>query len=178
LALALGACETPISVAVDFDPEADFTQFRSYAWISDETLLPQVDGVSRGLPISPIDDPRIRRAVDSRLAAKGWEQLPIDEADLVVSYGIGAEEKTDVYQTPTSLGYHRRGYGYGNWYGGSAVYARQYTKGTLTLEFFDRQTKQAVWVGWASQRLSKSEERGAVVGRAVEKILMDFPSRS
>jgi hypothetical protein len=178
--LALGACETPISVAVDFDPDARLDEFTTYAWISSETLIPQVDGVTRGGPrISPIDDSRIRRAVDVRLAAKGWKRAPKEEADLVVSYGIGAEEKTELYETVGGYrGYLGYGYGYGGWYAHSSVHAKKYTEGTLTLEFFDRRTKQAAWVGWASKRMSERDERGVVIERSVEMILLDFPSRS
>lgn len=178
LAIAGAACQTPISVVVDFDPEADFDGFRSYAWISDDTLLPQVDGVQQGQPISPIDDKRIRRATDAGLAAKGWKQVGREEADLIVSYGVGAAEKTEIYQTPYTFDHYRHGYGYGSWYSRSAIHSRDYTEGTLTLEFFDRRTKQAAWVGWASQRLRDSDERAEVIDRAVEKILLDFPSRT
>ncbi len=179
LVLVLVSCESPIHVAVDVDRSANLVAFESYAWISAEPLIRQVDGVTQGPRISPIDDQRIRAAVDGQLAAKGWKRLESpDEADLVVSYGLGAQEKTDVYQTPTSgLYYGHYGYGYGGWYGGSIVQTKQYTKGTLTIEFFVRRTKQAAWVGWASQRLSKSgANRQEVIDKAVAKILTDFPS--
>lgn len=178
--LVVGACESPITVAIDVDPEADLASFESYAWISDEPLIDQVGGVTSGPRVSPIDDQRIRRAVDTRLTAKGWQRVELAEADLVVSYGVGAAEKTEFYETPGAYGHYgyRHGYGYGGWYADSTVYSRTYTEGTLTLEFFDRRTRQAAWVGWASKRLSTSDERGEVIERAIEKILQDFPSRS
>ncbi len=175
--LALGACETPISVETDVDPEADFGRFESYAWISPDPLIPQVDGVREGPLVSPIDDKRVRNAVDSQLATRGWTKVDdVEQADLVVSYGIGAEEKTEIYETAASVGFGY-GYRYGGWYAGSRVQSRHYTEGTLALEFFDRRTKQAAGVGWASQRVTKSTERRTVIELAVEKILLDFPSR-
>ena len=172
------ACETPIHVAVDVDPDADLSTFQSYAWVSPEPLIGQVSGVTEGPPISPIDDKRIRKAVGAQLAAKGWREMEtIEQADLVVSYGVGTEHRTEIYETPGAIGYSRYGYGYGGWYAGSTVYTKQYTEGTLTLEFFDRRTRQAAWVGWASKRLSRSEPRGEVIEAAVQKILQDFPSR-
>lgn len=176
--LALGACATPISVVTDVDPEADFSRFESYAWISPKPLIPQVDGVRTGPLVSPIDDKRVRNAVDARLRALGWKQVDdVEQADLVVSYGIGAEEKTEVYETPPSFGYGY-GYRYGGWYAGSTLHSTPYTEGTLSLEFFDRRSKQAVWVGWASRRITASDERQTVIEQAVEKILLDFPSRT
>jgi hypothetical protein len=179
LSLALAACGTPIRVAVDVDPDANIAAHETYSWISSEPLIRQVDGVTEGPRISPIDDGRIRRAVDTRLQELGWQRGDDREvADLIVSYGIGAEEKTEIYETPSGGPYHGRfGYGYGGWYGGSTVRSMQYTEGTLTVEFFDRRTKQAVWVGWASKRLSSSDDRGAVIEEAIGKILQTFPAR-
>jgi len=181
--LAAIACESPIHVAVDVDPDADLSAFETYAWVSPEPLIAQVSGVTQGPPISPIDDKRIRKAVGTQLAAKGWKEAEaVEQADLVVSYGIGREHKTEIYESPGAgaIGYgrySRYGYGYGGWYTGSTVYTKQYTEGTLTLEFFDRRTRQAAWVGWASKRLSGSEARQEVIEAAVQKILQDFPSR-
>jgi hypothetical protein len=179
--LVMGACESPITVAIDVDPESDLAIFESYAWISDEPLIEQVDGVTHGPRVSPIDDQRIRRAVDTRLAAKGWKRVELEDADLVVSYGVGADQKTEFYESPGYGHYghgYGYGYGYGGWYAESTVYSRTYTEGTLTLEFFDRRTRQATWVGWASKRLSESDERGELIERAIDKILTDFPPRS
>jgi hypothetical protein len=179
LILALTACETPIRVAIDVNPEADIAGHETYAWISSEPLIRQVDGVTEGPRISPIDDGRIRRAVDARLANLGWKkEADRDEADLIVSYGIGAQEKTEIYETPSGGAFHGRyGYRYGGWYGASTVRTKQYIEGTLTVEFFDRRTQQAVWVGWASRRLSGSQDRAAVIEEAIGKILETFPAR-
>ena len=54
---------------------------------------------------------------------------------------------------------------------------RTYTEGTLVLEFFDRASQQAVWVGWASKRLSPADDRAEVLQLAVAKILAPFPTR-
>lgn len=179
--LAVVACETPIRVSTDRDPGADFSAYQSYAWISAEPLIRQVQGVTEGPPISPIDDTRIRAAVATELGAKGWKQVDDPEtADLIVSYGLGARERTEIYETPAAGGYYgRRGYAYGGWYAGSTVRTEQVTEGTLTLEFFDRRTKQAVWVGWASKRIydSSKQNRDQTVTTAIQKILASFPAR-
>ena len=43
---------------------------------------------------------------------------------------------------------------------------------------FDRKTRQAIWVGWASRRLSAKDDRAEVVNTAVGKILAPFPNHS
>ena len=53
---------------------------------------------------------------------------------------------------------------------------QQYTEGTLTLEFYDRASEQAVWVGWASKRLSRVDDSQALISEAVAGILAHFPA--
>jgi hypothetical protein len=179
--LLLGtACTSPIKTAHDADPEADFSRYQSYAWIKDGPLIEPSTGVaSPGRYISPIDDQRIRAGVERELAAKGYSKAAsIEAADLIVSYSIGAEEKTRVRQDPGRSSVYYPGYGYGGWYGGSTVSVQQYTEGTLAIEFWDRRSKQAVWVGWASKRLSKSDDSHENIRAAVTMTLEPFPPRA
>jgi len=170
---ALAACST-IKTAHDFDPDADFSRYRTWAWISEESLILPRAGETHVSYVSPIDEGRIRRAVEQELAAKGYRKVAAAEADLIVSFSIGTQEKTEIRSTPSGgAGYYD--YGYGGWYGGSTVRSYQYTEGTLALEFFDREARRAVWVGWGSKRLSKREDSEKVIGEAVKKILEPFP---
>jgi hypothetical protein len=173
----IGGCASQIRTSHDWDPSVDLSRYRVYAWISEDSLIPPKTGEGDVSYVSPIDDQRIRRVVDARLAEKGYVQAAsIEEADLVVSYGIGREEKVDVVQSgPQTVGGYPRGYGYGGWYGGSTVQVFRYTEGTLTIEFFDRETRQALWIGWGSKRISDSEDREGVIQNAVEKILEPLP---
>jgi hypothetical protein len=179
MALILGAaCTSPIRTAHDSDPEADFTGYKSYAWIKDGPLIRPSTGEAGLAYISPIDDQRIRAAVEGELAAKGYSKVAsLEQADLVVSYAIGTEEKTRVREEPGSRVYYP-GYGYGGWYRGSMVSVQQYTEGTLRIEFWDRRSKQAVWVGWASKRLSRSDDSKETIGEAVTLTLEPFPARA
>jgi hypothetical protein len=179
MALLLGAaCSSPIKTAHDFDPEANFGRYKSYAWIQEGPLIGPSTGKSTPGYISPIDDQRIREAVGRELAAKGYSRATsLEAADLIVSYSIGTEQKTRVHQTPGMSHVYYPGYGYGGWYGGSTVSIQQYTEGTLTIEFWDRRSKQAVWVGWASKRLSKSDDSQETIRQAVSMTLEPFPPR-
>ena len=90
---------------------------------------------------------------------------------------FAAEEKLKVTETAGRSRYYRGGYRYGTWYAGSSVNVQQYTEGTMTIEFFDRKTKDALWVGWGSKRLSKKNDREEAVKEAVQKILEPLPAR-
>ena len=174
------ACTSPIKTTYDSDPEANFSHYKSYAWIKDGPLIgPSAGEASSSSYISPIDDQRIRAGVEGELAAKGYSKAASRErADLIVSYSIGTQEKTRVRQDPGRSSVYYPGYGYGGWYGGSTVSVQQYTEGTLAIEFWDRRSKQAVWVGWASKRLSKSDDSHETIRQAVTKTLEPFPPRA
>ncbi len=174
--LVLAACASPIRTSHDSDPEADFASYGTWAWISEKPLIGPTAGVGSAY-VSPLDDKRIRRAVESQLAGKGYRSTRLEEADLVVSFTIGREQKVRVDETPGMSTVYTRGYGYGSWYGSSPVTVRTYTEGTLALQFFERESQEAVWVGWASKRLSHQDESEEVLNRAVALILEPFPSR-
>jgi len=174
--LVFAACASPIHTSHDSDPEADFSSYRTWAWISEQPLIGPTPGVGNTY-VSPLDDKRIRRAVDSQLAGKGYRPTTLQDADLVVSFTIGSEQKVKVTDTPGMSTVYTRGYGYGSWYGSSPVNVRTYTEGTLALQFFERESQSAVWVGWASKRLSQQDESEEVLDRAVAMILEPFPSR-
>jgi hypothetical protein len=179
IATMLAACANEIRTSHDWDPTVDLSSYEAYAWISEDSLIPPKTGEGDVSFVSPIDDQRIRRAVDAELLSKGYRLAPSpDEADLVVSYGIGREEKIEVYESvghPVGTYPRGHGYGYGGWYGGSRVRAFRYTEGTLTIELFDRATKQALWIGWGSKRLSDSDDREDVIQSAILKILEPLP---
>ena len=172
------ACANPIRTSFDLDPSADFSQFRTFAWVGPAPLARAKQGTGAQSFVSALDDQRLRRAVDRDLQAKGYTLVQnADEADLAVAYSVGSEEKVRVHQTPTSITTHPfpRRYRYGGWYTGSSVSVQQYTQGTLSIEVYDQKTEQAVWVGWASKRLSRSDDSQRLINEAVSKILVKFP---
>jgi hypothetical protein len=171
------ACAMPIRTEHDSAPGVDFSRFESYAWISSKPLIPANVGVLEARYVSPIDEQRIRAAVDSELAARGYRSVEQARADLVVSFAVGREEKLGVQDMGGRDRVYYHGYGHGDWYRGSAVQVRTYTEGTLVLEIFERASQQAVWVGWASKRLSPADDREEVLQRAIAKILAPFPAR-
>ena len=170
------ACASSIKTAFDTDPNADLSTYKTYAWVGDGSGPPTA-GSHGGPYVSPLDDKRIRREVDGQLQTKGYVPSDRSQADLMVHYGVRAEEQLRVTQTPGRSTYYARGYRYGTWHAGSSVRVQQYTEGTMTIEFFDRKTKDALWVGWGSKRLSKSNDRDEVIKQAVQKILEPLPAR-
>lgn len=179
--LLVASCSN-IKTVHDRDPSADFGTYRTWAWVSDDSLIRPKAGEAKVTYVSPIDEQRIRRAVETELARRGYKQAPREQADLIVIFAVGSEDKMKIVSTPTMGGGYYDPYygdfGYGGWYGGSDVRSVQYTEGTLSLQFFDRRTKQAVWVGWGSKKVSKSDDPDELIRDAVAAILKEFPAKS
>lgn len=188
-AFALLACASPVRVSSDRDPTADFRGYQTFAWVGHGPLARAKEGKAGANFVSALDDQRIREAVDSDLEARGYRRVAnAAVADLIVAYSVGSEDKVRVREiapATTAIYPYPRGhlypyparYRYGNWYGESSVRVHQYTEGTLTLEFFDRKSEQAVWVSWASKRLSRKDDPQSLISEAVSKMLADFPRR-
>jgi hypothetical protein len=156
----------------DFDPNARFDTYRTFAFLGKEPgTLPEGAG-SEG--VDPLLARRIHGAIESHLEARGYRN--VDEAaaaDFAVSFSIGSREKIQVHSSPTLIG---GGYwGWGGWYAGTSISATSYTEGTLGIDVFDGRSHLAVWHGWATKRVSPSADRAALVDEVVGAILARFP---
>jgi len=170
-AAALAGCAT-FTAHSDFDPEADFTRLRTYAWVprtlTDVPRDPRVDNA--------LLDGRVRRAVDATLAQKGFVPAPEGAApDFKLNYHIALEQRFDVQTIPST-------YGYGlGWWGGPGyadVYVDQYEEGTLFLDVIDARRNALIWRGYTAGRVLPElspEEREQRTLEAVQAILAKFP---
>lgn len=155
----------------DFDPNARFDSYRSFAWLGQEPgTLSALEG-NEG--VDPLLARRIRESIESHLEARGYRRVDDPQAaDFVVTFSLGKREKIRIQSSPVLAG---RGYGYGGWYAGSSVSASSYTEGTLTIDVFDGGSHQAVWHGWATKRINEATDRAALVEEVVSAILARFP---
>jgi len=171
LVLAVGCAG--VRAHSDFDPNARFDTYRSYAWISKEPVLANVaeEGVR---PIDPLLERRIRESIEDRLEAKGYRRVEDAQAgDFAIAFSVGSREKIQITSTPAmGPGWYGR---YGGWYAASEVSARSYTEGTLAIDVFDVDSHQAVWHGWATKRVSDRMDREKLVDEVVGAILARFP---
>ncbi|MGC2194017.1 MAG: DUF4136 domain-containing protein, partial [Terriglobales bacterium] len=85
---------------VDFDREANFASFKTYAW-------------AEGTPAkNPLMDQRIRDGIDKQLAAKGLQKVDASASpDLVVLYHAAVGSETQL--TTMNTGGYRWGYRWG-----------------------------------------------------------------
>ena len=79
--LALSACATTIKSTVDVADSADFAGLNTYAWMTD---LPTIEQWAVENDLNPLQEQRIRAAVETELEHKGYRKAARDEADFVV----------------------------------------------------------------------------------------------
>ena len=187
--LTLSACASAIQSTVDVADQADFSNFQTYAWITDESLIARSDATSElGYPLN---EQRTRAAVERELARKGYRKVSGTEADFVVSFTVGSRVRVQQYYNDygysyrgyhhgfTRYGYSRFGYpGYGHYGSTASVYT--FTEGSLVVDIFDNRSKEAIWHGSASKRLSRQDKDNAtqLINQAIASLLIEFPDRN
>ena len=145
-------------VAVDWDHDANFSNYKSYAWTESKNPGPELAAK------------RMTAAIESQLSAKGLQKTHRRDADLEVVYNVGAKERVSVQ------GYD---YGYGRyrWGGGTVRYdTTTYTDATLVVDLVDAKTHNLVWRGTASDTVSdKPEKNEKKIQKAAEKMFKKYP---
>lgn len=93
LGLWLGGCATAPQVAVDYDPQADFSRLQSYYLL---------DPLANG-PVSPLELKRAGQALDGLLRMRFSPSPSPDEADFLVRVQLQASERVAVYEDRLGL---------------------------------------------------------------------------
>ena len=168
LGALITACSS-INVSSDFDRQANFASYKTYAFTKE----------AQELPINDLNRKRVIDAVSKELAAKGFTQS--DQPDVLIELVVATQEKQSA-TTTSSPGYYGSGYRYG-WGGGfstTTINIENYTEGTLFVDMIDASKKQLVWQGRAVATLdpeSKTERREARINDAVKQIFTKYPPK-
>jgi len=172
-ALLAVACASPVRTAYDSAPGTDFSKYHTYAWVTPDSMTGE-DPLAASY-ISPQDDDRVRTAVEAVLDERRFQKAPPDSADVILGFTVTREPKTQQrVEAGRSTVYYPSHSGRTT-YSAPAVSEVSFTEGTLTLQFFDRESQQLIWSGWGSKRLSKNHESPERLKQAVEQILMKYP---
>ena len=174
LSVMMLACSS-ITVKHDFDPEYDFTTFKTYRWTSAKEINPQDE-----LQKYPLLYKRVVKAVDKTLAEKGFTKVEGDEFDVVVVAHAGSKEKVQV--TQTGGGYYG---GYGGWYDpwwgpyGGSTHVSYYEEATLVIDIVAWEKKELAWRGMATGTVKENqtcEEQQERLNKIVAQIFAEYPT--
>ncbi len=165
LLLVVTSCST-VRVAMDFDKEANFNNYRSFAF-----YRPGIDKAE----ISDLDKKRILRAIEAELTAKGM--VKSEQPDLLVSIFTKERERVDVYNNNFGYGWYWNPWWYGGYYGSTVSRS---TEGTLYIDLIDAKTNNLVWQGMGSADLitNDMEKKEARIQEIVREILAQYPPGS
>ncbi len=161
------SCSTTYDVKYDYDPQTDFSGFKTFDWMQ----------VPEKADISSLVVQRVKNAVNAELKAKGL-MMTSNNPDFLIAEHLGKKDQVQI--TDWGYGYSQRRYwrGYG---GTSGVSVYQYEEGFLILDFVDAKSKNLIWRGVAKaevQNVDTPEKRERIINGAVKVILKKYPPSS
>jgi Domain of unknown function (DUF4136) len=167
LAIAiLAATASFAEVKTDYDRTADFSRYKTYSWEKVHTQ-------------NPLWTDRIKAAVASVLAAKGWTEVESGGDVSIMSMEMTKDHlslNTYYDNFGGGWGWRRWGGGFGNGFGTSTTTEETYKVGTLVVDLFDTNSKKLIWRGSASDTLSdKSDKNIKKLDMEVQKMFDHFP---
>ena len=155
---------TSVRVASDYDKEADFNSYKTFAFYK--------TGVDKA-EISDLDKRRILRAIEAELLSKGFTKS--ENPDVLVSIFTKSKERINVYNNNWGFGGWGWG-GFGPGWGLNNQSVSTRTEGSLFIDLIDANKKELVWQGigrgYISENMKQKEER---IKEFVMKILERYP---
>ncbi|WP_299387563.1 DUF4136 domain-containing protein [uncultured Lacinutrix sp.] len=163
--LIIASSCTSVRVASDYDKNADFNSYKTFAFFK--------TGIDKA-EVSDLDKRRILRAIESELIAKGFTKS--ENPDLLVSIFTKERQEVNVYNN----GYGAYGYGWGwsPFYNNFNNNVSTSTQGSLYIDLIDAKKKELVWQGKGSGYLSTTsnvDKREARIKEFVAEIMTKYP---
>jgi hypothetical protein len=150
---------SPFSVSYDYDKQANFSKYKTYAFAESAMKL----------PVEQLVLDRIIKAIETEMAAKGFTKS--EQPDVLVD--LRAMSKVETQTSVTSTG----NYGYWNGHTSQAT-TNQYTVGTLFVNLVDKSTERIVWQGWATKTLNEDagpQTRDQNIRNGIHEIFTKYP---
>ena len=178
LLLFVSGCSS-LRVSSDYDGSVDFASLQSYDWLP----APGIRSADPAIQFDSLLAQRVKTAIDSQLAASGFQQQT-ERPDVLVTYHVAVDQKVSVTYLNELYGY-RPGWGTGyrrsmrhSGYPSREAVVTEYQQGTLIIDIVRASDKKLIWRGTASDEVypdSTAEAREKRVREAVAEILAQFP---
>ena len=169
-------------VAVDSSSQADFSKYKTFAWMDSDVKAGQ-----NPLYYNQLATESVENTMSDVLRQKGLTESN-SQPDLIIGYHFFVENKTRTVANPSSpfygpyLGWGRwgyRGWGPGWWgWGGTQYTQEQYQAGTLVVDMVDARTHKLVWRGSVQNAVADPSRITAQLTKEAERIVEKFPERT
>jgi hypothetical protein len=163
--LSFAALAMAAKVVSDYDPNANFSQYKTFMWVE----RPHLD--------DPLMDDRVVNAINAQLAAKGWT-LVQDRADVGVAAHVATTRRHSLETFYNGIG---GGWGWHWWGGGVGIattHVNTYLVGTLVVDLFDGRTKQLIFRGSATDALPDDHKKETKkLDNEIQKMFKDLPPK-
>jgi hypothetical protein len=176
-AAALGACETA-DVSVLQSPNYTIAAGSTYAWkpLSAQETQPGDPRID-----NDIFRERMKSVIDANLAAKGLRLVDPSQAQFLVSYHVGLQERTDVeadtFGAGPVCGWRGciGGFGWGMYGAPLDVRTIHYTEGTVMIDLVDRSSGALAWRAMSEKRVDKQDATPAGLNAIVADMVKSLP---
>lgn len=147
--IVLGGCVAP--VRSDYLAQANLARCHNFSW------QPRALPTNAGPFQNPVNDERLRLAINTELLARGWTQVSgATQADCIVSAAIGVRQQA-VDGPDAALyggfGWQRRPFGRRVGWDLDAPYV--YEQGSVAVNVFDAKTHEPLWHAAASRNVTQ-----------------------
>ena len=154
-------------VKIDYDKTADFSKFKTYAWVQGTPLFdPQLDAY-------------VRNSISDMLHHIGMTEAPVNAADILLTYhaAIGTDIYVGTALDPTFAATGGTPMpGHSIWETSSGAAPAHVSKGSLAFEILDRAANRAIWTGVAAHTVKDTQhERQDQLQKALDKLFRIFP---
>lgn len=160
--VALAGCAS--NVATDYDPSVVYSNYNTWAFAEREDE-----------PTLSLDGARIEAAITEAMKRKALENVPQEQADLLVFYGIETVERLDTTGLSYGLGFGRGPFGFGFT---TAPPVREIEEGKLYIELVDTETDRVVWRAVSKRYLNEDqspETRRELIEESVADMFAKYP---
>lgn len=174
-------------VSSDYDRSADFTKYKTFAWLPDkaDTTTEYNNEIIRN---------NIRNYFGQCMSDRGYN-VDLEKPDILMQVVVSNAKKVrtvstypnsyyyrpyyfgSLYYSPYLYRYYYQGYQTFNYaYPGTiSTQKQEYVEGAISLNFIDTKTKQLVWTGTAKGDIYDPSNIGNDVHPAVHSIIDNYP---
>ena len=163
--LIFGSAAIAQDVEFNFESDANFSAFETYAWVE------MNDGSQ---PLDELTANQLRSAVEAELAMKGLLKADSAHADLLICYQVAVRKVQEIAACHT-------GWRYGpGWRTGDITTSQTSAMrvGSVVLDIYLRSAKLLVWRGAVTKAIDPNaapDKREKDIHKGIQKLLKNYP---